>query len=63
VAVLIFGGFAQFFVTGLIKLTGSPLAPVFYVMIGLTLGLISVIFMKRPSRDESATAQLGTLES
>jgi MFS transporter, MHS family, proline/betaine transporter len=63
VAVLIFGGFAQFFVTGLIKLTGSPLAPVFYVMIGLTLGLVSVIFMKRPSPGESATAQLGTLES
>jgi MFS transporter, MHS family, proline/betaine transporter len=62
VAVLIFGGFAQFFVTGLIKLTGSPLAPVFYVMIGLTLGLVSVIFMKRPSPGESATAQLGTLE-
>jgi len=47
VAVLVFGGFAQFFVTWLIKLTGSPLAPVYYVMIGLSLGFIAVIFMPR----------------
>jgi MFS transporter, MHS family, proline/betaine transporter len=46
VAVLIFGGFAQFFVTWLIALTGSPLAPIFYVMIGVGLGLISVIAMR-----------------
>ena len=45
-AVLIFGGFAQFFVTWLIALTGSPLAPIFYVMIGVGLGLISVIAMR-----------------
>jgi MFS family permease len=49
VAVLIFGGFAQFFVTWLIALTGSPLAPIFYVMIGVGLGLISVIAMSSPS--------------
>ncbi len=48
VAVLIFGGFAQFFVTWLIALTGSPLAPIFYVMIGVWLGLISVIAMREP---------------
>jgi len=46
VAVLVFGGFAQFFVTWLITLTGSPLAPIFYVMIGVGLGLISVIAMR-----------------
>jgi MFS transporter, MHS family, proline/betaine transporter len=50
VAVLIFGGFAQFFVTWLIALTGSPLAPIFYVMIGVAVGLISVIAM-RPEPD------------
>jgi MFS transporter, MHS family, proline/betaine transporter len=50
VAVLIFGGFAQFFVTWLITLTGSPLAPIFYVMIGVAVGLISVIAM-RPEPD------------
>ena len=43
---LVFGGFAQFFVTWLITLTGSPLAPIFYVMIGVGLGLISVIAMR-----------------
>ncbi|WP_211193525.1 hypothetical protein [Paraburkholderia sp. UYCP14C] len=32
VVVLIFGGFAQTFVTWLIALTGSPLAPVLYVI-------------------------------
>jgi len=63
VAVLIFGGFAQFFVTWLIKLTGSPLAPVMYVMIGLTLGFISVLFLKREPRAELASDQLRTLES
>ncbi|KWV54899.1 MFS transporter [Bradyrhizobium macuxiense] len=51
VAVLISGGFAQFFVTWLIALTASPLAPIFYVMIGVGLGLISVIAM-RPDRRE-----------
>jgi MHS family proline/betaine transporter-like MFS transporter len=55
VAVLVFGGFAQFFVTWLIKLTGSPLAPVYYVMIGLSLGFIAVIFMPR----ENAYARVG----
>ncbi|MGJ4941499.1 MFS transporter [Bradyrhizobium sp. HKCCYLS1011] len=51
VAVLIFGGFAQFFVTWLIALTGSPLAPIFYVMIGVGLGLIAVIAMRGDPRE------------
>jgi MFS transporter, MHS family, proline/betaine transporter len=63
VAVLVFGGFAQFFVTWLIKLTGSPLSPVFYVMIGLTLGFVSVVFLKREPRAEAAPSSLGTLGS
>ncbi len=46
VAVLISGGFAQFFVTWLIALTGSPLAPIYYVMIGVGIGLIAVIAMR-----------------
>jgi len=45
-AVLISGGFAQFFVTWLIALTGSPLAPVLYAMLGVGIGLISVIAMQ-----------------
>ncbi|MGC2778662.1 MAG: citrate-proton symporter [Bradyrhizobium sp.] len=51
VAVLISGGFAQFFVTWLIALTHSPLAPIFYVMIGVGLGLIAVIAMRGDPRD------------
>lgn len=46
VVVLIFGGFAQTFVTWLIALTGSPLAPVLYVMIGVALGLVAVLALK-----------------
>jgi MHS family proline/betaine transporter-like MFS transporter len=56
VAVLIFGGFAQFFVTWLIVVTGSPLAPIFYVMIGVGLGLISVIAMRIEPRANAAAA-------
>lgn len=48
VAVLVLGGFAQFFVTWLIQKTASPLAPTYYVMGGLTIGLIaSIILGKR----------------
>ncbi|MEX3939765.1 MFS transporter [Paraburkholderia sp. BR10937] len=46
VVVLIFGGFAQTFVTWLIMLTGSPLAPVLYVMIGIALSLVAVVALK-----------------
>lgn len=64
VAVLIFGGFAQFFVTWLIKLTGSPLAPVMYVMIGLTLGFIAVVFLRRmPDAMRVSAASLETSHS
>ncbi|HTO61721.1 MAG TPA: citrate-proton symporter [Bradyrhizobium sp.] len=56
VAVLIFGGFAQFFVTWLIALTGSPLAPIFYVMIGVSLGLVSVTAMSPPLSSPAKTA-------
>jgi len=58
VAVLIFGGFAQFFVTWLIALTGSPLAPIFYVMIGVGLGLISVIAMRPEDSERGVTARV-----
>ncbi|SAK96189.1 general substrate transporter [Caballeronia temeraria] len=42
IAVMIFGGFGQFIVTWLIRVTESQLAPTFYVMAGLTLSLIAV---------------------
>jgi MHS family proline/betaine transporter-like MFS transporter len=40
-AVMLFGGFAQFIVTWLIKTTGSPMAPAYYVMFGVLLGLLA----------------------
>jgi MFS family permease len=45
VAVMTFGGFAQFFVTWLIQATGSPIAPVFYVMFGAAIGLVAAWFL------------------
>jgi MHS family proline/betaine transporter-like MFS transporter len=52
VAVLIFGGFAQFFLTWIFKLTGSPIAPVYYVMFGIAMGLLGAVFM--PARTSDA---------
>jgi MFS transporter, MHS family, proline/betaine transporter len=44
-AVMIFGGFAQFFVTWLIEVTGSPIAPSFYVMFGAAIGVVATFFL------------------
>jgi MFS family permease len=49
-AVMIFGGFAQFFVTWLIKVTGSPIAPAYYVMAGALVGLVASLFLVQPPR-------------
>jgi len=51
VSVLIFGGFAQFFLTWIFKITGSPIAPVYYVMFGIALGLIGAMFMPAQAED------------
>ncbi len=56
VAVLIFGGFAQFFLTWIFKITGSQIAPVYYVMFGIALGLIGALFM--PSRASGSKIDL-----
>ncbi len=45
VAVMLFGGFAQTFVTFLIAATGSPIAPVFYVMFGAAAGIAATVFL------------------
>lgn len=44
-AVMIFGGFAPFFVTWLIATTGSPIAPAYYVMFGACLGIVASFFL------------------
>jgi MFS family permease len=45
VAVMLFGGFAPFFVTWLIHATGTPIAPAFYLMFGSAVGLFAVLFL------------------
>jgi MFS family permease len=45
VAAMVFGGFASFFVTWLIEATGSPIAPVFYVMFGAAISLAAAFFL------------------
>jgi MHS family proline/betaine transporter-like MFS transporter len=50
-SVMVFGGPAQFFVTWLIQATGSPIAPVFYLMFGMTLGLVASLFLVERAHD------------
>jgi MFS family permease len=51
-AVMLFGGFAQFIVTWLIRETGSPLAPAYYVMFGAVVGFAASVFLVERHRDE-----------
>ena len=51
-AVMLFGGFAQFIVTWLIRETGSPLAPAYYVMFGAVVGFVASVFLVERHRDE-----------
>jgi MFS transporter, MHS family, proline/betaine transporter len=51
VAVMLFGGFAQFFVTWLIQATGTPIAPAFYLMFGAAVGLLTALFLTERARD------------
>lgn len=46
-AVMIFGGFAQFILTWLLHVTGSPLTPAFYLLFGSCAGLIGSLIMVR----------------
>lgn len=51
-AVMLFGGFAQLIVTWLIGVTGTPLAPAYYVMFGAVVGLSAAFFLTERFRDE-----------
>jgi MHS family proline/betaine transporter-like MFS transporter len=53
IAVMVFGGFAQFIVTWLIRATGSPMAPAFYVMFGVVLGLVAAFFIREGGHQEA----------
>lgn len=44
--VMIFGGFAQFFATLLIQLTGNPLSPSFYIIVTGLISLIGLLLVK-----------------
>ena len=46
VAVMVFGGFAQFIVIWLGEVTGSPIAPAYYCIAGVAAGLVA---MRSPS--------------
>jgi MFS transporter, MHS family, proline/betaine transporter len=54
IAVMVFGGFAPFFVTWLIETTGSPVAPAFYVMFGAAVGLLAAFFLKERAGETEA---------
>jgi MFS family permease len=45
--VLVVGGFAQFIVTWLIKITGSPMAPAYYMLVGVILGFVATLFLRK----------------
>jgi len=51
IAVMLFGGFAQFFVTWLIQATGTPIAPAYYLMFGAAVGLLAALFLRERARD------------
>jgi MFS family permease len=51
-AVMLFGGFAQFIVTWLIRVTGSLLAPAYYVMFGAMVGFIASVFLVERHHEE-----------
>jgi len=53
IAVMLFGGFAQFFVTWLIQATGTPIAPAYYLIFGAAVGLLAAFFLKERARDTS----------
>jgi uncharacterized protein (DUF697 family) len=46
-AVMIFGGFAPFIVTWLSGSTGSPIAPVYYLLFSTALGVVACYYLPR----------------
>jgi MFS family permease len=58
ISVMIFGGFAQFFLTWIYKATQSQIAPVYYVMGGIAAGLIGALLL--PSHQEVALSPAKT---
>jgi MHS family citrate/tricarballylate:H+ symporter-like MFS transporter len=42
-AISVFGGCAQFFVAWLIRATGNPLAPAWYMFCGVMIGIVALL--------------------
>jgi MFS transporter, MHS family, citrate/tricarballylate:H+ symporter len=42
-AISVFGGSAQFFVAWLIRATGNPLAPAWYMFCGVVIGIVALL--------------------
>jgi len=51
IAVMLFGGFAQYIVTWLLKTTGSPIAPMYYLVFAVGVGLVAACFLREGARD------------
>lgn len=49
-AVMLFGGFAPFIVTWLMRATGSPMAPAFYIMFGACVGMVGALLLREGVR-------------
>jgi MHS family proline/betaine transporter-like MFS transporter len=66
VTTMTFAGFAPFFVTWLIEATGSPIAPVFYVIFGAAISLVAAFFLVDHAQEarlpiaEAVTVQVRT---
>jgi hypothetical protein len=59
-AVMLFGGFAQFFLTILLHATGSLLTPAFYLLFGAGLGIAGSLLLVKQT--EPATTEAGVAE-
>ncbi|MBN3756283.1 MFS transporter [Paraburkholderia sp. Tr-20389] len=53
-AVLVFGGLAPFVNTWLVKVTGSNLAPIYYVQVSVAIGMVGVLLLPSTARRTSA---------
>ncbi len=62
VAVTVFGGVAQPFITWVIKTTGSPMAPAWYLMAAAAVGIAAMALLKetQPVRIDEARALMET---
>jgi MHS family citrate/tricarballylate:H+ symporter-like MFS transporter len=58
-AISVFGGSTQFFVTWLIRATGNPLAPAWYMFCGVIIGLITLLQLPETAPVKAVSAGAG----